>query len=145
MLLNVDITQKTIGNKHLFQDLRFSLEDKEKIAIIGRNGVGKTTLFRMLTGEDADYAGNIIFRKGVRVVATRQEHHDLGDQTAVEYIVQNLPEYAELKDILDSYPETMGDNMRMITIYSEALDRFSQIDYSNIDDVVRQSLADYQL
>lgn len=145
MLLNVDVSQKTIGNKHLFQDLRFSLEDKEKIAIIGRNGVGKTTLFRMLTGEDKDYAGNIIFRKGVRVVATRQEHHDMGDQTALEYIVQNLPEYAALKHILDTYPETMGENMRLITEYSDALERFSQLDYYNIEDVVRRSLEDYQL
>lgn len=145
MLLNVDITQKTIGNKHLFQDLRFSLEDKEKIAIIGRNGAGKTTLFRMLTDEDTDYTGNITFRKGVRVVATRQEHHDLGEQTAVEYIIQNLPEYPELKKILDTYPEIMGDNMRLISAYSEALERFSQLDYYNIEDLVRRSLADYQL
>lgn len=145
MLLTVDISQKTIGNKHLFQDLRFSLEDKEKVAIIGRNGVGKTTLFRMLTGEDTDYAGTIVFRKGVRIVATRQEHHDLGDQTVANYIIENLPEYSQLKEILDTYPETMGDDMRKITVYSEALERFSQLDYYNIDDYVRRSLADYQL
>jgi len=145
MLLTVDITQKSIGNKQLFQGLRFSLDDKEKVAVIGRNGVGKTTLFRMLTGEDTDYAGDIIFRKGIRIVATRQEHHDLGDQTVVDYIVQNLPEYAKLKQILDTYPETMGDDMRKITIYSEALDRFSQLDYYNIEDYVRRSLEDYQL
>ncbi|HSD56433.1 MAG TPA: ABC-F family ATP-binding cassette domain-containing protein [Candidatus Saccharimonadales bacterium] len=145
MLLTVDIAQKSIGNKQLFQGLRFSLDDKEKVAIIGRNGVGKTTLFRMLTGEDTDYAGDIIFRKGIRIVATRQEHHDLGDQTVVDYIVQNLPEYAKLKQILDTYPETMGDDMRKITIYSEALDRFSQLDYYNVEDYVRRSLEDYQL
>jgi ATP-binding cassette subfamily F protein 3 len=145
MLLTVDITQKSIGNKQLFQGLRFSLDDKEKVAVIGRNGVGKTTLFRMLTNEDADYAGDIIFRKGIRIVATRQEHHDLGDQTVVDYIVQNLPEYAKLKQILDTYPDTMGDDMRKITIYSEALDRFSQLDYYNVEDYVRRSLEDYQL
>jgi ATPase subunit of ABC transporter with duplicated ATPase domains len=145
MLLTVDISQKIIGNKQLFQDLRLSLEDKEKVAIIGRNGVGKTTLFGMLTGEDTDYAGSITYRNGVRVVATRQEHHDLGDQTAVEYIVSNLPEYAKLKNILDTYPDTMGDDMRKITIYSEALERFSQLDYYTVEDRVRRSLADYQL
>jgi ATP-binding cassette, subfamily F, member 3 len=145
MLLTVDISQKIIGNKQLFQDLRFSLDDKEKIAIIGRNGVGKTTLFGMLTNDDADYSGSVTFRNGVRVVATRQEHHGLGDQTAVAYIVENLPEYAKLKHILDTYPETMGDDMRKITTYSEALERFSHLDYYTVEDRVRRSLADYQL
>lgn len=145
MLLTVDISQKTIGNKHLFQNLRFSLEDKEKVAVIGRNGVGKTTLFRMLTGEDTDYTGTVIFRKGIRIVATRQEHHELGDQTVADYIIENLPEYSKLKEILDTYPETMGDDMHKITVYSEALERFSQLDYYNIEDYVRRSLADYQL
>ena len=145
MLLTVDISQKTIGNKHLFQDLRFSLDTQEKIAIIGRNGVGKTTLFGMLDGSDTDYAGSITYRTGVRVVATRQEHHDLGELTATEYIVQNLPEYKRLKHIIDTYPETMGDDLRKITTHSEALERFSQLDYYTVEDRVRRSLADYQL
>ncbi len=145
MLLTVDISQKSIGNKQLFQDLRLSVEDREKIAIIGRNGVGKTTLFGMLAGEDTDFSGSISFRNGVRIVATRQEHHDLGSQTAVDYVVTNLPEYAKLKRILDTYPDTMGDDMRKITTYSEALERFSQLDYYTVEDRVRRSLADYQL
>jgi ATPase subunit of ABC transporter with duplicated ATPase domains len=145
MLLTADITQKSIGNKQLFQNLRFSIEDNEKIAVIGRNGVGKTTLFRMLAGEDTDYSGSVTFRKGIRVVATRQEHHDVSDQTVVDYIVRNLPEYSNLKRIVDTYPEIMGDDMRKITAYSEALDRFSQLDYYNVEDRVRRSLEDYQL
>ena len=145
MLLTVDIGQKSIGNKELFKDLKLTLEDREKIAIIGRNGVGKTTLFGMLTGEDTDFTGTVSYRNGVRVVATRQEHHDLGDQTAVEYIIENLPEYTRLKEIIDTYPETMGDDMRKITTYSEALERFSQLDYYNIEDRIRRTLSDYQL
>lgn len=145
MLLTVDITQKIIGNKQLFQDLKFSLDGNEKIAIIGRNGVGKTTLFGILTGDDNDFAGNITWRNGTRVVATRQEHHDLGDLTAVQYIIENLPEYTKLKRIIDSYPETMGEDIRKITIYSEALERFSHLDYYTVEDRIRRSLADYQL
>ncbi|HEX9153226.1 MAG TPA: ABC-F family ATP-binding cassette domain-containing protein [Candidatus Saccharimonadales bacterium] len=145
MLLTTDISHKSIGNKQLFQDLRFSLDNNEKIAIIGRNGVGKTTLFRMLVGEDTDYSGSITINRGVRVVATAQEHHSLGGQTAVDYIINNLPEYATLKHIIDTYPEHMGDNIRKITTYSEALERFSQLDYYNVEDRVRRSLEEYQL
>lgn len=145
MLVTVDIEQKSIGHKELFRGLKLAVEAREKIAIIGRNGVGKTTLFRMLVGEDKDYAGRIVFRKGVRVVATAQEHHEVSDQTVLEYIVTNLPEYARLKRIIDTYPETMGDDLRKIEAYSEALERFSQLDYYTVDERVQRSLEAYQL
>jgi len=145
MLVTIDIEQKILGTKHLFDGLKFSVGDNEKVAIIGRNGVGKTTLFRTLTGEDKDYSGSVVFRNGLRIVATRQEHHDVGDQTVLDYIVTNLPEYAELKHIIDTYPETMGESMRKITQYSEALERFSSLDYYTVDERVRRSLEDYQL
>ncbi|MGH7237627.1 MAG: ATP-binding cassette domain-containing protein, partial [Candidatus Saccharimonadales bacterium] len=48
MLVSADIKQKSIGNRQLFSNLNINIEAGEKIAIIGRNGVGKTTLFGML-------------------------------------------------------------------------------------------------
>lgn len=145
MLVTVDIEEKSIGHKELFKNLKLAVEGREKIAIIGRNGVGKTTLFRMLVGEDRDFAGSIAFRKGVRVVATAQEHHAVGDQRVLDYIVTNLPEYAQLKHTIDTYPQTMGDDMRKIERYSEALERFSQLDYYTVEERVRRSLEAYQL
>lgn len=145
MLLTAEIEHKSIAHKQLFNGLTFSVEDREKIAIIGRNGVGKTTLFRMLTGEDTDFSGNISSRNGIRVVATRQEHHNLGEQTVVAYILQNLPEYAELQQIIETYPATMGEHLGKITRYSEALERFAALDYYTVEDRVRRSLEEYQL
>lgn len=145
MLVTIDIEEKTIGHKELLKNLKLAVEDREKIAIIGRNGVGKTTLFRMLTGEDTDYAGTIAFRKGIRVVGTAQEHHGIGDQTVVAYILSKLPEYAKLKHILDTYPDIMGEDLRKIEAYSEALERFSQLDYYTVDERIRESLKAYQL
>ena len=145
MLANVSIEEKIIGNKLLCKGLRLSIGDGEKVAIIGRNGIGKTTLFRMMVGEDKDYAGSIILRQGTRLVATRQEHHDLGEQTVVEYILHNLPEYQELHDVIEYYPDHMGENLKKIARYSEALERFAALDYYTVEDRIRQSLADYQL
>ena len=145
MLISADIEQKTIGNKPLFAGLKFSIEDREKVAIIGRNGIGKTTLFRMLTGEDTDFAGNIVARQGVRIAATQQEHHGLGEQNITQYILGQLPEYTKLKHIIDTYPQTMSDDLHKITTYSEALERFAQLDYYTVEDRVRRSLDAYQL
>ncbi len=145
MLLSAEIEQKTIGNKQLFANLKLTIDETEKVAIIGRNGVGKTTLFRMLTGEDRDFAGSVTVRQGVRITATHQEHHDLGTQTAATYVLANLPEYANLKQVIDTYPDTMGDSLRKIGQYTEALERFGDMDYYTVEDRVRRSLEAYQL
>ncbi|HSX35554.1 MAG TPA: ATP-binding cassette domain-containing protein [Patescibacteria group bacterium] len=145
MLATVDIEEKFMGSHLLFSDLKLTIGVNEKVAIIGRNGVGKTTLFRMLNREDAEYNGHITFRSNVRLVATRQEHHDILDQTVVEYILANLPDYAELHQIIESSPETMGDDLRKITRYTEALEQFGALDYYTVEDRVRRSLDAYQL
>jgi len=145
MLLNADIEEKSIGTKHLFSGLRLHVERGEKVAIIGRNGVGKTTLFRMLVGLDKDYAGTIATQPGARIIATAQEHTNVGDISVVDYIVSRLPEYTHLKHIIDTYPETMGESVRKIAEYSDALERFGVLDYYNVEDRILQSLEDYQL
>ncbi len=145
MLLTIDIEHKTIGSKTLFAELAFSIEAKEKVAIIGRNGVGKTTLFRLLTNEDNDFEGTIQWRTGARVVSTAQEHHEVAELSALDYIIENLPDYKKLKHIIDTYPETMGDNLHKIEVYSNALEHFSSLGYYNIEESVLHSLGDYQI
>ncbi|MEK7153250.1 MAG: ATP-binding cassette domain-containing protein, partial [Patescibacteria group bacterium] len=145
MILSVDVHAKTMGNKKLFHGLAFNVETNARVAIIGRNGVGKTTLFNMLSGKDSDYAGTIQTRRGLRIVSTAQEHHSVGDESVVHYVLRNLPEYEELKAIIDGYPLTMGDDLRKIQTYSNALERFGVLDYYDFENAVTQSLQGYQI
>lgn len=145
MLLRANIEEKAMGNKHLLHNMQFFVDDNEKIGIVGRNGVGKTTLFNVLAGNDTEYEGTIDTRKGLRMVATRQEHHDVGEQTAVEYILGNLPNYALWKNIIDTYPDIMGSNMRKIHEYSEALENFGSAGYYEVEDRIVQTLERYQI
>ena len=145
MILSATLHEKSFGDKLLFTDTSFFIEDGEKVGLIGRNGEGKTTLFRILTGEDTDFQGELQLGKGVHMVATRQEHHGFEDRPVLEYILQDLPKFAKLKHILDTSPETMGDNMRLINEYSEALEQFDSLGYYTIENEVQKVLDSFQL
>jgi ATP-binding cassette subfamily F protein 3 len=145
MLLSAQITNKTIGSKQLFAGLDITIREDEKVAIIGRNGAGKTSLFRILAREDADFEGEVQTRKNTSIIMTAQEHLDAQVTSCLDYILASLPDYTRLHHIIETYPETMGNNMRKITEYSEALDRFNDLGYYFIEEKVLQALASYQL
>ena len=145
MIADIHITEKSFGDKTLMRDVKFSVDDGEKVGVVGRNGVGKSTLFGILAGTDTDYTGEVIFRRGITVASTAQEHHGLGDQTVLSYILAGLPEYAALKKIIDEYPETMGDNMRKIEEYTQALERFDQKGFYQIEENIERELDNFQL
>lgn len=145
MIADIHITEKSFGDKKLMKDVKFSVDDGEKVGVVGRNGVGKSTLFGILSGKDTDYTGEVIFRRGITIATTAQEHHGLGDQTVMSYILGGLPEYSKLKKIIDEYPLTMGDNMRKIEEYTQALERFDQKGFYQVEEKIERELSNFQL
>ena len=145
MIADIHITEKSFGDKTLMKDVKFSVDDGEKVGVVGRNGVGKSTLFGILSGKDTDYTGEVIFRRGITIATTAQEHHGLGEQTVISYILGGLPEYSKLKKIIDEYPLTMGDNMRKIEEYTQALERFDQKGFYQVEEKIERELSKFQL
>ena len=145
MLLAVDIQEKSFGDKILYNDLHFEIQDNEKIGLIGRNGTGKSTLLNLITGEDRDFEGEISVKRGSTVVSSRQEHYGHESKTVLEYIQGDLPEYAHLTHIIDSYPETMGSSSKKLQEFSDALERFGQLNYYQIEDEISQAFESYQI
>jgi len=145
MIADITITEKSYGPKSLMSGVRFSVSDREKIGIIGRNGVGKSTLFGILSGKDADYTGHVLYKKGTVVAATLQEHHDVGDVSVLQYVLAGLPEYSDLSNIIETYPETMGNDMRKISAYTDALQRFDDKGFYQIEEQIVRELDNFQL
>jgi ATP-binding cassette subfamily F protein 3 len=145
MIADITITEKSFGSKSLMTNVKLTINDGEKIGVIGRNGVGKSTLFGILNGTDKDYGGDINYKSGAVVVATQQEYHDVGDKTVLQYILQGLPEYSNLSHIIENYPETMGDSLVKIHKYSEALERFNDKGFYQIEDQIERELINFQL
>ncbi len=145
MIMSVEINEKSFGNKILYKDLSFEVQENEKVGVIGRNGTGKSTLFNIMMGEDKDFSGHIKIKKDTVLIGSRQEHHAFDDKTVLEYIQGDLPEYARLTHIIDTYPDIMGDDSKKLAVFSDALERFGQLDYYEIEDEIKQAFDNYQI
>ena len=145
MLISVDLSEKSFGHKVLYTDLQLEIQEGEKVGLIGRNGTGKSTLFNIINGDDHDYQGEVVIKKGTVVIASRQEHHDHNHKTVLDYIQGDLPEFSRLHRIITTYPSLMADDHRKMVQFSEAVERFSHLGYYQIEDELSQAFEAYQL
>lgn len=145
MIANITVRQKGFGAKELYKDLEVTLQAGEKVGLIGRNGTGKSTLFNIIAGLDKDFDGEVNLAKGAKTVFSRQEHHGFEEDLVSEYILADLPEYAKLKHIIETYPEHMGENTHKMQVYSDALERFGDLGYYDVENDMAKIFADYQM
>ncbi len=108
-LLSLDAVGASVEGRTLFADASFGLTSEDRVGVVGPNGVGKTTLLRILVGERAPDAGSVIPRSGLRIGWLPQEMH-LPDATAADIVAQGDPlarddEVAVLLDRLGVAPE----------------------------------------
>jgi ATP-binding cassette subfamily F protein 3 len=71
-MISIDNLSKSFGGQELFQKVSLKLNAKERVGLVGRNGHGKTTLFRLITGEETPDEGTLTYPKHYRVGYVRQ-------------------------------------------------------------------------
>ncbi len=112
MILSVDITRKAYftekgrGDRVVLQDLRFSLETREILAIVGPSGCGKTTLLKIIGGLDTHFEGHIERSRGSRIGTVFQEPRLLPWRTVHENIALVKPDY--VADTIEELLHVMG-------------------------------------
>ena len=72
-LLDVQSVSKRFGERILFEDISFSIAERQRVGLIAQNGTGKSTLLSMLTGEESVDSGQIIYRRDIKVGYLRQD------------------------------------------------------------------------
>ncbi|MEX0896365.1 MAG: ABC-F family ATP-binding cassette domain-containing protein [Patescibacteria group bacterium] len=140
LLIGTTNLSKSIGAKNLFKDLSFSISDGEKIALVGRNGYGKTTLLKILSGEDTDFGGQVESRKGLRITLTKQEHIEDAQQSALEYILNSVPNYHQYLKVISDYEQGLTTNLDR---YLKVLEYCTERKYFNIEAAITSTLKDF--
>ena len=72
-LLSVEDISKSYGEKVLFKSISFGINKGQKIALIAKNGTGKTSILDIIVGKDKPDDGNVIFRKGIQTAYLPQQ------------------------------------------------------------------------
>ncbi|MDJ0562872.1 MAG: ATP-binding cassette domain-containing protein, partial [Microcystis sp. M49629_WE12] len=72
-LLTVRSLKKDFGIKEILKDASFSLDDRDKVGLIGTNGSGKSTLLKMIAGLEAIDGGEIQINSGMKIVYLPQQ------------------------------------------------------------------------
>ena len=123
--LQVDNLSKAYGEKVLFRNISFSIDKGQKVALIARNGTGKSSLMHILAGLEAPDSGNIITRKDLRI----------------GYLQQN-PKLDETKTILDTIFSTGTSLMKVIHDYEFALDQVKHNPGVESDNLLNHSTSE---
>ena len=127
-LLSVENIAKSYGELVLFENISFGVNKDQKIALIAKNGDGKTSILNILSGKDVPDSGLVNYRKGVRVSFLEQEPDLNPDLTVEETIFASDNEV--LKVIL-AYEKAL-ENPEDADAYQkafEAMDRFDAWDF----------------
>jgi ATP-binding cassette subfamily F protein uup len=95
-LISLQEISLAFGGPLLFEDLSLQLEDHERVALLGRNGVGKTTLMKVIAGEVRIDKGEIIYQKGVKATHLPQEVPKDIKGTVFDLVFSGLGERAKL-------------------------------------------------
>lgn len=93
-MIKVSNLCKSYGNQTLFQDVTFNINPKERIGLVGRNGHGKTTLFRLILKLEEPDSGVIVCPKNYRL-GYLEQHLNFTQRTILEEVCLGLPKEQE--------------------------------------------------
>ena len=116
-VLTVHNLAKSFDEKHLFSDINFEIKRGERVAIIGDNGTGKTTLLKIINGLLSPDAGEVIYGSNVSIAYYDQEHQVLHmDKTLFDEISDTYPDMnnTQIRNILAAFLFTGEDVFKKI-------------------------------
>lgn len=91
-ILNIEHISKIFGEKVIFDDVSYGIQEGEKIGVIGINGTGKTTLLKLIAGEEEADEGQMIKQNGIRIAYLPQSPTFPKDATVLSYANEGIGE-----------------------------------------------------
>jgi ATP-binding cassette subfamily F protein uup len=140
-LLSVEGISKAFGDRVLFETLSFGINKGQKVALIAKNGTGKTSILKILAKKDTPDEGEVNFRKGIRVSFLQQEPN-LNLNISIESTI--LSSDNETLKIITAYEKAL-ENPEDIEVYQKAFEAMDQNDAWGFETQYKQILSKLKL
>ncbi len=102
--LQLEKVTKSYGDRLLFGDITFGIDEGDKIGLIAKNGTGKTTLLRIIAGVESADSGDVVFRNGLKVA-----------------FLEQMPVFVPGSNLIDACLKDGGPTAEVVRRYEKAL------------------------
>ena len=133
---------KQYGRQILFVDASFQLNPGEKVGLVGPNGSGKTTIFRMIVGEESPDDGTVTMPKKLTVGYLRQDVEEMSGRSVIDEVIAGSGRLGTLHHELEALQLAMGDPANVDRM-DQILHRFGEVqeEYEHLGGYALESQA----
>ncbi len=125
--LQVENLKKSFGDLVLFEEITFGIDKDQKVALVAKNGTGKTSLFNIIAGKDSQDTGKITFRRNIKI-GFLEQNPSLNTNNSIIDEVFHASE--DIKDAILEYNQAIEtDNRNLLAKSMEKMDHLQAWDY----------------
>ncbi len=145
-MLTVSTVAKRHGARTLFDDVSFQVTPGRRLALVGPNGVGKTTLLRIIAGEEQPDEGSVTVAKGTRLGFLRQEVAETAGRSVLDEVLAAADEVrgieARLAELTDLMTNTTGAELdAAVEEYGHLQERFEHLGGYSLESEAKRVLG----
>lgn len=140
-LLTVENISKSYGELVLFSDISFGINKDQKIALIAKNGSGKTSILNIMSGKDTSETGQVTTRKGIKISFLEQEP-DLNPKLTIEETIFATDN--EILRVIAAYEKAV-ENPEDTNQYQKAFEAMERLNAWDFETQYKQILFQLQL
>ncbi|MGA9398806.1 MAG: ATP-binding cassette domain-containing protein, partial [Anaerolineaceae bacterium] len=143
-LLSTDQLSKSFGNVDVFTDISISIPHRARIAIVGANGIGKSTLLRIIAGREEPSGGTVLSAKNLKIGFLPQEAEYHSTQTLWGECLSAFNEIQTMEKLLSELEHQMAsrsDDPAFMKKYAGLRDRFETAEGYQVETQIKQTLT----
>ena len=137
IIYTMDRVSRSYGTKVVLKDISISYYYGAKIGVIGANGSGKSSLFKILAGKDTDFTGETTLAPGYTIGYLEQEPYLEPGKTVMEIVKEGVKEITDLLEEFDKINEAFGepdaDIDKLCARQGEVQEKLDALDAWNLD------------